>query len=102
MSAEDIEGFVALMEQSQHGVAPTNPPRRDGRYVLHFLSENGDLEIWNLDGVDWYDAPIPPHLHRCWAQTMGRNNYVPLERCACGATSFDGSRWMERNSRRRR
>lgn len=65
-------------------------------------------ELFDLDGVSWHDAPIPPRWHRCWPQTSGVVNYfTTVERCACGAINFDAARqgsdyWMRRNDRRHR
>jgi hypothetical protein len=59
-----------------------------------------NLSIVHLDGVTWWDAPVPPSKHACWAQTLG--NLKPLEtirRCACGSLSYDGQYWMDRNTR---
>lgn len=59
-----------------------------------------NLRIVHLDGVTWWDAPVPPRKHECWAQTIGNLN--PLEtvrRCACGSLSYDGQYWMDRNTR---
>ena len=46
-------------------------PDRVGRYALDYRSEMGDIELWNRDGVAWFDAPRPRRLHRCWVQTKG-------------------------------
>lgn len=62
--------------------------------------------VEDLNGVDWCEAPRPRRWHRCKPQTRGcfvRFQCEVVERCACGATRFDGrGPWMERNSRRKR
>lgn len=69
------------------------------RYIYEYVSSNGELEIAHLDGVAWYDAPVPPRLHRCWPQTIGTINYFDtVERCACGGQK-SGRFWLERNTR---
>ena len=66
----------------------------------------------NLDGVSWREAPIPRRLHRCRAQTVGREMFIVHERCACGALRstharpreepvFRSGSWHGKNSRRR-
>ena len=57
----------------------------------------------HLDGVDWVDAPLPSRRHSCWPQTRGVFDREMVERCACGATRFDGGAgvWIDQNSRRR-
>lgn len=63
-------------------------------------------EIFDLDGVSWHEAPIPPRRHRCWPQTAGVIDYfTTVERCACGAINYDAALqgsdyWMRRNERR--
>lgn len=60
--------------------------------------ENGLEFTEHRDGVDWYDAPLPPRRHRCVAQTRGFMSGGFIERCACGATGFGDGCWIERNS----
>jgi hypothetical protein len=75
-----------------------------------------DMEVWNLDGVKWSDAPVPRRLHRCKPQTEAVYNHSLdlLQRCACGGfrvfmavhpdDMFLGApkpAWMERNNRRK-
>lgn len=57
-------------------------------------------------GQAWHDAPTPHPLHRCKWQTRGWMNAPdkhPLrddvKRCACGAISWNGGPWTERNTR---
>lgn len=72
------------------------------------------LSVRNLDGVPWYDAPVPRRLHRCFAQTIGNESDLigvvrTIERCACGSISIVDWRdlnravhmnnWAQRNSR---
>jgi hypothetical protein len=66
-------------------------------------------EMWNLNGVPWHDAIVPPKSHTCWTQTRGgytdKNNvHVFVRRCACGAISMNDwdindIYWLERNTR---
>lgn len=57
----------------------------------------------HLDGVPYWEAPVPRRLHLCTAQTRGWCGYFTLvERCACGGTRRNGTgRWIERNSERK-
>jgi hypothetical protein len=55
-----------------------------------------NLEIHNLDGVDWCSAPPPPAKHEHWAQTWawyGPAGLSYVERCPCGAFGDGGGRW---------
>lgn len=55
-----------------------------------------EMGITHVDGISWFDAPVPPRWHRCKVQTAG----LGAQRCACGAIRRSGLRhWMERNSR---
>jgi hypothetical protein len=73
--------------------------RWDG-WILEHRSDDGRTEIENLDGVSWHKAPVPRRFHRCRAQTRGFINYFTwLCRCACGGVSYNGRRWIRRNSR---
>lgn len=61
-----------------------------------------DIDIQHVDGVAWYDAPLPPRLHRCQTQTSGWLRILTkVERCACGAMRVDGNGWANKNERRR-
>jgi hypothetical protein len=64
---------------------------------------DGLESVADLDGVSWFDAPVPSRWHRCTAQTKGffRDSGV-VHRCACGAISRGDGYWMERNSRLQR
>lgn len=55
----------------------------------------------DLDGVSWVDAPVPPRLHRCRAQTRGLLPTGMVYRCACGGISRDGRWWSQKNTRRK-
>ena len=69
------------------------------RYVKDPAASGVGFEVWHLDGIDWYNAPPPPRKHTCWAQTKGWVDLHQIFRCACGAASYDGRYWMERNQR---
>lgn len=75
---------------------------RDGWVRTH---EHGPNFIESLNGLDWYEAPLPPRWHRCKAQTRGYMTLNAIARCACGATYIMGG-WIgkneTRNMRRRR
>ncbi len=74
------------------------PP--EGEYVVTYPMDNRGTEIECLNGVDWIDAPIPPHYHACYPQMRAWHRWFErVFRCACGSLSFDGRYWMERNSR---
>lgn len=60
------------------------------------------LRIWHLDGIAWFEAPLPRRFHFCRPQTRGYNSLSPLvERCACGSIRSGGRFWLERNARRK-
>ena len=59
------------------------------------------MSLENVDGEPWFEAPLPPRLHRCKAQTRGLLPTGLVCRCACGAISGNGHWWSQRNSRRR-
>jgi hypothetical protein len=69
------------------------------RYIQDPAATGFGFEVRHLDGIDWYDAPPPPVRHTCWAQTKGWVDLREIFRCACGAASYDGRYWMERNQR---
>lgn len=52
------------------------------------------------DGVPWHEAPIPRRLHRCKAQSDEWFGFTLYQKCACGAVSVNGRRWLDKNSRR--
>ena len=69
------------------------------------------VELWNLNGVAWHDAIVPPRSHTCWTQTRGGytdsrdGKHVFVRRCACGAIStndwdINDIYWIDRNSRK--
>lgn len=62
-----------------------------GNYVRREGAD--DLELYNLDDVNWADAPRPPLFHRHWAQTKGWVGLREVWRCACGALGEPGKRW---------
>lgn len=69
-------------------------------YVLAFESKDGSTLTTHFHGIPWWDAPKPRRFHRCRPQTEGCMNYFTvIQRCACGAISIDGQRWMNRNSK---
>jgi len=70
-----------------------------------------DFERWirpdlprftHVNGIWFFDAPLPPRLHRCRAWTT--DEVTGAQRCACGALAFrDGpgsEGWADVNSRR--
>ena len=71
-------------------------------YVTAHISPDGKLEVEHLNGVAWHDAPLPSRWHRCWPQTRAWMDYfTKVERCACGATRFDGRGWVGKNETRK-
>lgn len=86
-------------------------------YVEHefaYLSQAGRTKfvnektrMFNLDGVSWTAAEVPPRRHTCWPQTIGVMDYGTkvVHRCACGAIRMSpylsSTDWSERNSRER-
>lgn len=83
------------------------PPAEDRWVLCHPLAgftprrlSDDRTRMENLDGVAWYQAPIPSARHRCTPQTRGHIDWFTLVfRCACGAISSDGERWVQRNTR---
>ena len=65
-------------------------------WQVAWASETGYLE--HLNGIGWWQAPVPPRHHQCRAQTRGSTDSSYIERCACGGTLFRG-RWLTRNAR---
>lgn len=60
------------------------------------------LEMYHLDGVPWWEAPLPSKRHQCVRQTYAWSGYFnSIERCACGAIRRDGrfGVWDQRNER---
>jgi hypothetical protein len=75
------DGLVALLRLA--GERPADPHR-------------------HVDGVPWYEAPLPRRFHRCRPQTSGRAGHFDfVDRCACGAIRWNARYWLERNSRLR-
>jgi hypothetical protein len=60
----------------------------------------GSTDAQHLDGVPWYEAPVPRKWHRCKPQTRGYYNLSFVQRCACGATWMRGG-WVGKNERSR-
>jgi hypothetical protein len=73
------------------------------RYVYdESVSVRGRAELWHLDGVGWYNAPLPRKRHKCWTQTRGwMDEFTLVERCACGAMQIDLGGWGCVNERRK-
>lgn len=58
----------------------------------------------HVDGIRWWEAPIPSIFHRCKTQTegfLGGPLGDRVQRCACGAIRRNDGGWFERNQRRR-
>ena len=71
-------------------------------WQLAYKAPDGSLELEHLDGVGWFDAPLPPRFHRCRPQTRAWTGYVDrVYRCPCGAISEDGKHWLEKNQTRK-
>jgi len=74
------------------------------RWVRHYDNGSDDY-LESVNGVLWYDIPVPPRWHRCKAQTRGSFDDCYVERCRCGAARFPvypgNNVWLDRNSRRR-
>jgi hypothetical protein len=55
------------------------------------------LEVWNLDGLSWFEAPAPLLGHDHFAQSVGWVNVLDLiYRCPCGEVRYAtlGHRWF--------
>lgn len=81
------------------------PP--EGPFVQGYVSKDGGrTEILNRNGVDWFDADLPPVDHDCYVQTHGYLDWFTLvERCACGALRYGRDKyhtpsWTRVNERR--
>lgn len=71
-------------------------------YVQEYKAPDGSVEVHNLNGISWIEAPIPRKWHKCWVQTWGWTGYFnKVYRCACGAISNDRKVWIEKNTRTR-
>lgn len=57
-------------------------------------------DIDHIDGVPWFDAPVPNPRHRCVPKTNEWQGVTRRQRCACGAIRIDGGQWINRNARR--
>lgn len=57
----------------------------------------------SIGGVPWNEAPLPPRMHKCWAQTTGWIGFEQVQRCACGALRNPrfGGGWLDKNSSRK-
>ena len=89
-----------IVHAHDEGESCTGQCRIDpARYLKDPAASGFGFEILHLDGIDWYNAPPPPRKHTCWAQTKGWVDLHQIFRCACGAASYDGRYWMERNQR---
>ena len=77
-----------------------NPPTAD-RWISRDDGERSQM-IEHLDGIPWWQAPIPPRLHVCAPQTRGILH--DIDRCACGALRFrhglGAGIWSDRNTRK--
>lgn len=57
-------------------------------------------QMTHQDGIPWHDAKVPFRFHRCKPQTTARFRFETVDRCACGATRFDGGPWINKNETR--
>lgn len=56
----------------------------------------------HLDGVKWFEAPVPRRWHRCTPQTRAWIGlFTRVERCACGAIRIDEGFWHNKNETRK-
>lgn len=59
-------------------------------------------DVYHLHGIPWHTAWPPPRFHRCKVQTIAfSEEHGTTERCACGAITFRGGVWTEKNSSRK-
>jgi len=76
------------------------PP--EGMVLNEAMSQPPRTEIYELDGIGWTDAPMPPYSHTCWAQTLAWMDYfTQVRRCPCGAISIAPYGWAEKNQGRK-
>ena len=76
-----------------------------------YVWKRSDQYVNAVNGLWWYDHPLPKRWHRCKVYTYGYydrvliNGYMDqnlVERCACGAIRYGhGRHWFDRNSRRK-
>lgn len=99
---EDRRWLERLVRERLDKLQRPLDPDAAGYVTVH---DSGSTTMKHLGGVPWHEAPLPPRVHRCWAQTDGRINYFEqVQRCACGGirtSAVKGSDWFERNSRRK-
>lgn len=84
-------------------IAPVIILDEEGRRWHRTTFDSGEY-LEDLDGVDWFRAPIPHRWHSCRPQSRGTNKYGYVERCACGGYNIraaDKPVWTYRNTRRR-
>jgi hypothetical protein len=69
-------------------------------WIKEIETGDGKTIIEHLDGVPWHQMDPPRRAHQCWTQTRGWINYfTSIQRCPCGGLRYDGSHWMDRNTR---
>lgn len=92
--------MVAAMRLLPRRPKPLIPGQPIGVYVRRYGPGEFSTEwMETLNGVDWWEADPPPRLHHCWPQSRMWSRRELVERCACGALRFDGTRpWIDRNT----
>ena len=56
--------------------------------------------VQHKDGIWWFDAPLPRRWHKCKTHTIALLGTGLIRRCRCGAISWNGGMWIEKNSER--
>lgn len=94
---------IVLLERSDRKRAAATSRIEETEPVKRMIipERYGPADIVHVDGVCWYDAPVPAERHRCWSQTIGTGPTGTVHRCACGGYSPDGRLWIGGNERRR-
>lgn len=72
------------------------------RYVMEPYEDWHNILFWNLNGVPWDKAELPPLWHRCYAQTCTMHvvGMSHRDRCACGGERWGVfGNWTRRDSR---
>lgn len=86
-----ISGWLSAKVIPEDRYKPS-PPKEFGRGIVW------EDPFEHVDGVLWADAKNPFWVHRCWAQSRGTVAGAYVERCACGATKLNHSRfWFDKH-----
>lgn len=57
--------------------------------------------VQHKDGIWWFEAPLPRRWHKCKTHTIALLGTGLVRRCRCGAISWNGGMWIEKNAERK-